>query len=39
MAEEIIDEEEIVIAQQWRDAMKTQVHNITRLLKQTSLTE
>jgi hypothetical protein len=28
MAEEGIDEEEIAVAQQWRDAMKRQVHNI-----------
>jgi len=28
MAEERIDEEEIAFAQQWRDAMKRQVHNI-----------
>jgi len=28
MAEEGIDEEEVAIAQQWRDAMKMQVHNI-----------
>jgi hypothetical protein len=28
MTEENIDEEEIVFAQQWRDAMKRQVHNI-----------
>ena len=28
MAEERIDEEEVAIAQQWRDAMKMQVHNI-----------
>ena len=28
MTEEGIDEEEIAIAQQWRDAMKRQVHNI-----------
>ncbi len=28
MTEEKIDEEEITLAQQWRDAMKRQVHNI-----------
>src|SRR6266481_5647199 len=28
MTEERTDEEEIVLTQQWRDAMKTQVHNI-----------
>jgi hypothetical protein len=28
MAEERIDEEEVAITQQWRDAMKMQVHNI-----------
>ena len=28
MAEESIDEEEVAIAHQWRDAMKMQVHNI-----------
>ena len=28
MAEEKIDEEEIALTQQWRDAMKRQVHNI-----------
>ena len=28
MTEEKIDEEEIALAQQWRDAMKRQVHNI-----------
>jgi len=28
MSEERIDEEEIALAQQWRDAMKVQVHNI-----------
>jgi hypothetical protein len=28
MTEERIDEEEIAVAQQWRDAMKRQVHNI-----------
>src|SRR5437660_11588411 len=28
MVEERIDEEEIAVAQQWRDAMKRQVHNI-----------
>jgi hypothetical protein len=28
MAEERIDEEEIAFAQQWRDAMKRQVHNV-----------
>jgi hypothetical protein len=28
MAEERIDEEEIALTQQWRDAMKRQVHNI-----------
>ena len=28
MTEEKIDEEEIGLAQQWRDAMKRQVHNI-----------
>jgi hypothetical protein len=28
MAEESIDEEEVAITQQWRDAMKMQVHNI-----------
>ena len=28
MTEERIDEEEIALAQQWRDAMKRQVHNI-----------
>jgi hypothetical protein len=28
MAEEGIDEDEITFAQQWRDAMKRQVHNI-----------
>ena len=28
MAEDSIDEEEVAIAQQWRDAMKMQVHNI-----------
>jgi hypothetical protein len=28
MTEEIINEEEITVAQPWRDAMKRQVHNI-----------
>jgi hypothetical protein len=28
MAEERIDEEEIALTQQWRDAMKRQVHNV-----------
>jgi hypothetical protein len=28
MTEEKIDEEEIALAQQWRDAMKRQVHNV-----------
>ena len=28
MAEERIDEEEIALMQQWRDAMRRQVHNI-----------
>ena len=28
MTEERIDEEEIAVAQQWRDAMKRQVHNV-----------
>jgi hypothetical protein len=28
MAEEGIDEEQITVTQQWRDAMKMQVHNI-----------
>jgi hypothetical protein len=28
MTEEIINEEEITVAPQWRDAMKRQVHNI-----------
>ena len=28
MTEEKIDDEEIAVAQQWRDAMKRQVHNI-----------
>jgi len=28
VAEERIDEEEIALTQQWRDAMKRQVHNI-----------
>jgi hypothetical protein len=28
MTEEVINEEEITVAQPWRDAMKRQVHNI-----------
>jgi hypothetical protein len=28
MTEEVINEEEITVAPQWRDAMKRQVHNI-----------
>jgi hypothetical protein len=28
MTEEVISEEEILVAQPWRDAMKRQVHNI-----------